>query len=53
MYYLIEIPKCSWCNKSDKMETKTIWFNYRRKKHYVVLWFCKRCNANNGQHIYG
>jgi hypothetical protein len=50
---IVEIPKCAWCNKSDKIEIEKIFFEWRKKLHYVMLWMCKRCNANNGVYIYG
>lgn len=43
------IPKCSWCNKSDKMILKTIWYTHKGKKHYIVVWTCERCNAYHGE----
>ena len=46
---IIQIPKCHWCQKSDKMIQKTIWFKHKNKKHYVTLWLCDGCNANNGE----
>jgi ribosomal protein L40E len=51
--YVFTTPKCRWCNKSDKMRLKTIWFKFLNKKHYITLWMCKRCNTNNGGHTYG
>ena len=45
---IIIIPSCKWCKKSDKMIQKTIWFKHKKQKHYVTVWICDRCNANNG-----
>jgi transcription elongation factor Elf1 len=51
--YVFTTPKCGWCDKSDKMQLKTIWFKFLNKKHYITLWMCKRCGANNGGYTYG
>ena len=49
----IVVPKCKWCRKSDKMIQKTIWFKHKKQKHYVTVWLCDKCNANNGVFWYG
>jgi hypothetical protein len=44
-YYVEEIPKCHWCSKSNAVKEKTIWFEIDKLKHYVSLWYCKKCKA--------
>lgn len=44
-YYVEEIPKCHWCDKSKNVIEKTVWFNIDNLKHYVSVWYCKKCKA--------
>ena len=46
---IIVVPECPFCEKSDKVKTKTIWFKHKKKPHYITVWICDRCNFVVGE----
>ena len=50
---IIEIPECMMCKKTDKVISKTIWFEHKKKKQYLIIWICERCDYIIGDFFSG